>query len=296
MNDKDRLLREIEELKFQLEQRETDLETYRNELVKTNSELERLITMVTSQLDVAGRIQKLLTPTEYPNISGLEFSSKFVPGTRHGGDYFDIFEHEDKMRFGMILVSCSGYSMSALLLSILLKFTGQLKARRSKNVVESVTSIFNDLLKEMSEKDSVSMFYSCVDRRNYELDYVYMGDLSCMVMQAGTGKIHKLCHHGPPLHKGDEPKVVSDIFSLSPKDRLVFCSQGVADARAADNEKFGEERIFKAVLRAPKKSVHDVRNEVLFQLEKFRGSTAYDRDVTVLAAEVKDRVIKLAKK
>ncbi|MGE3758564.1 MAG: sigmaB regulation protein RsbU, partial [Pseudobdellovibrionaceae bacterium] len=117
----------IADLERELSQKEEDLVRFRKELVKTNGTLEALIAQLSGELKMAHLIQKVLAPTEYPHISGIEFSSKFIPGVRSGGDYFDIFEHEDKFRFGIIVASASGYSMSALFLSVLLKMTGQLE-------------------------------------------------------------------------------------------------------------------------------------------------------------------------
>ena len=61
-----------------------------------------------------------------------------------------------------------------------------------------------------------------------------------------------------------------------------------------DGESFGTERIYKSVIGKAKDSVHDVRNEILYRLRKHRNTEDVERDVTVLVAEVKDHVIKLA--
>ena len=62
----------------------------------------------------------------------------------------------------------------------------------------------------------------------------------------------------------------------------------------ASGENFGEERLLRAILTAPKDSVHDWRNEILFRIEQFAGERDIPRDVTVIVLEVKDRVIRLA--
>src|SRR4051812_3967350 len=89
----------IKELESELADRNRDLATFRSELSKANTQLEKFIKQVAQELKIAGLIQKALVPTEFPNIPGFEFSTKFVPSSISGGDYFDIFEHEDKFRF-----------------------------------------------------------------------------------------------------------------------------------------------------------------------------------------------------
>ena len=60
-------------------------------------------------------------------------------------------------------------------------------------------------------------------------------------------------------------------------------------------EIFGDDRLYKTILAAPRLGVHDMRNEILFQLERFTQNRDLPQDVTVVVCEVKDRVIKLAK-
>ena len=81
----------IMELEKELVLKEQDLLRYKTELTKANKVLDKLINQVTQELRIATQIQKVLVPTSYPNIQGVEFSTKFIPGTQKGGDYFDIF-------------------------------------------------------------------------------------------------------------------------------------------------------------------------------------------------------------
>ena len=83
----------IRELEGELVDRERDLSVFREELGKANIQLERFITQINSELKLASTIQKALVPTEFPNIPGFEFSTKFVPSAVSGVDYFDIFGH-----------------------------------------------------------------------------------------------------------------------------------------------------------------------------------------------------------
>src|SRR5688500_9256011 len=95
------LLLRIQELEFELSHKEQEVTRYRDELIKTNSRIEKMMSDLSSEIYMAHQIQKVLSPTEIPHIQGIEFSTKFLPGNRNGGDYFDIFELEDRMRFAI---------------------------------------------------------------------------------------------------------------------------------------------------------------------------------------------------
>jgi sigma-B regulation protein RsbU (phosphoserine phosphatase) len=77
---------------------------------------------------------------------------------------------------------------------------------------------------------------------------------------------------------------------------LILCTEGLLEAQNSNKESFGKEGVQQAVLHAPRLGVHELRNEILFKMEQFVGSTEAARDITILVTEVKDRVIKLAKK
>ncbi|HEY8271717.1 MAG TPA: sigmaB regulation protein RsbU, partial [Pseudobdellovibrionaceae bacterium] len=126
----DSLKERIQELELELVGKDKELLKYRQELGKVNVSLEHLIAQISEEIRMAGLIQRMLSPTQLPNISGFECSTKYLPGERFGGDYFDIFEHEDKLKFGIVVASSSGYTMSALFLSVLIKISSQIEARR----------------------------------------------------------------------------------------------------------------------------------------------------------------------
>lgn len=292
---KDKLQSRVKELEQELADRERDLAVFRNELAKANGQLDKLIGQISQELKLASLIQRALVPTEFPNIPGFEFSTKFVPSPLAGGDYFDVFEHEDKFRFGVVAASSSGYAMSALFLSILLKMSGQLEARKGNPPESILTQMARELVPNIQNQDQAHVFYGVVDRRGFEFNYCGIGQVMAFHQPAGGAKINRLPSTAGPIVKGFNTNLESHQVSLNPRDRIIICTEGVSRALNPNGEAFGEERLFKAVLTAPRTSVHDLRNEIMYQIEKFVQGRELPQDVTVIVMEVKDRVIKLAK-
>lgn len=285
----------IRELETELGDREKDLAVFRDELARANSQLEKFIKQIGQELRMASVIQKTLVPTEFPNIPGFEFSTKFVPSPISGGDYFDIFEHEDRFRFGIVLASSSGYSMSALFLSVLLKMTGQLEARKGTPPNRILELMAKELVPTIQSSDEANVFYAVVDRRSFEMTYSGAGRIIGLLYSYGSGKLQRLEWGTGPFQQGFASELKAATIALNPRDRLILCSEGVARALNAKGETFGEERLYKAVLAAPRLGVHDLRNEIFYQLERFTQGRDLPHDLTVVVTEVKDRVIKLAK-
>jgi phosphoserine phosphatase RsbU/P len=286
----------IAELEEEVADREKDLSVFRRELSTANRRLEALISELNQEIKVVHAIQNQLMPTEIPNIQGFDFSSKFVPSYTRGGDYFDIFEHDDRSRFGVIVASSSGHVMSALLLSVLLKFTGRMEARRGSEPNVMLKSIVDDLISNIQGQDTADVFYALFDRRNFSLAYAKVGDVLALHYDYSAGELKLLKSNSPAIGPGFKGEIESQSVALNPRDKLIFCTKGVAEARNLEGKEFGQDRLYKSILEYATRGVHELRNQILFQVQQFSGGQEIPRDMTVVVAEVKDRVIKLAKK
>lgn len=286
----------IEELQQEVAEREKDVQSFRDELKVANKKLEYLIGELNKDLRIMHGLQRVLLPTEIPNIPGFEFSTKFVPSLIVGGDYFDIFEHEDKSRFGLIVASSSGPMMSALLLSVLLRLSGQMEARRGSDPQTVVKKVVTELVPQMDEGSSADLLYGMFDRRNFEFFYTRLGDVVALRYDYASSELKNLTRQKGPVAPGYEMDFKSESVQLNPRDKLIFCTKGLAEVKNLEGEAYGQDRLFKSIFEASGKSVHELRNHIIYQAQKFLSGQEAPRDMTVVVLEVKDRVIKLAKK
>lgn len=286
----------IQELELEVSDREKDLAIFRRELSQANQRLEALIGKLNQELRLVHLIQKHLVPTEIPQIQGFEFSSKFLASFQRGGDYFDIFEHEDRSRFGVIVAAASGHVMSALLLSILLKMTGRMEARRQSEPAALVDKIVNEMKPSVAAEDSADLFYGVFDRRQFSLNYIKLGGILALHYDYSGAALRLLKSDLPSIRDKFDAKISAQSVELNPRDKLIFCTPGVIEAKNMDGQQFGEDRLYHAILEFATQGVHELRNQIYFRLQEFASGQEPPRDQTVVVAEVKDKVIKLAKK
>ena len=174
MSSEEDLLKKIKFLESELHRKNQDLKIYKKEISQINSHIKTLVGQHDDLLRQSLRIQKFLVPTELPNIQGFQFSTKFKPSSVSGGDYFDIFENFDKMHFGLFLSSASGYGMSALFLSVLMRLNMEESQRKSPKAI--ITEIFERMKSDgASPKDHSSLFYANFDRRKFQMIYCNVG-------------------------------------------------------------------------------------------------------------------------
>jgi sigma-B regulation protein RsbU (phosphoserine phosphatase) len=127
------------------------------------------------------------------------------------------------------------------------------------------------------------------------MQYCQIGNNVALVMDGETGKLTALASEAPPVAKGFNAALNLHTVALNPCDRVIIVSEGVVKTVNPSGETFGLDRLSQAVLRAPKSGVHEMRNELLYQLEKFAESTEFPEDITAVVIEVKERILKLAR-
>lgn len=290
------LRQQIEELQDQLQQRDDDVNRYKQELINANTELESLMMGLSHDIKVMHQIQKLLIPTEFPSISGFEFSTKFSAGRQSGGDYLDVFSHMDKLRFGVLVSSSTGYGASTLLLSILLKLTGTMEARTGAEPEKVVEMIREEAVQTLKPDEFSDIFYARIDRRSFEMDYCLLGDITVLIQEYSTQNLKLLSPTQGPINAQLKKVKLAQNVSLNPRDRVIIATKGIVQSENLENEFYGLKRLMRAIAEAPNKGVHELRNHILFDVQKFSSGQNQKADRTVVVAEVKDRVIKLAKK
>ena len=270
------------------------MKSYRTRLRLANREIKTLIDQVSKELTQSLQIQKYLVPTEFPNIKGFQFSTKFQSSSLSGGDYFDIFEHKDKMRFGLFMSSSSGYGMSSLFLSVLMKRTSEIEEERNRNPSSIMKEILGELKENIGPKDQTSIFYGAFDRRKFQLSYCNVGQPLIFHYNSSKSTTKTLPLHAPPLSSQSLLKEIplrQKLLDLNPKDKLIFCSSGFLSLKKSDKTPIKQEDILFLVEKNIQKDVHSLRNEVFYQVLKNNPSPP--KDLTLIVAQVKSRIIKL---
>ncbi len=286
-DDSQNLKNKIAELELALKSKNEEVMIYRHELMKFSKQLDHLMSSVSVDMKFLAEIQKVLAPTHLPTIPGFEISRKFVFGTKSGGDYFDFFEFEDKFRFGMMVASSSGYAMSAIFLSFILKFSHALQAKKGNPPEQILQKVGEELKAAAAPLDLTHAFYAVVDRRDYSLRFCSVGKILGFYF-APQKPLSILKSTVSPLGQQFSETLTSAQIELEPDSRLCVVTDGLSDV-------LGVERITQIITEKSKSSVHDLRNELLFQAQQKTGLSEPLRDQTVVVIEVAGRVIKLAK-
>lgn len=294
-SDENNLYEKVQELESLVAAKDADLAHYRAELTVANQKLESLMANISRDLKALTRLQKKLVPTEFPHIKGFEFSSKFIPSAVSGGDYLDIFEHSDQLKFSLVMTSASGYGMSALLLSSVIGLGGIVSENPELSSNKILTKVFDEVDPMAPNEEAAEVFYAVINRRTLAMDYTLMGDVYVFVQRHSNGDLEHLEPTGPTYKKEHGySSLKSATVKLKPKDRIVVCSRGIVQAENLEDEIFSVERLIKVIMGASQPGVHELRNEILFKVQQFCQGAQPPRDQSVIVTEVKEGTLSLA--
>ena len=234
-----------------------------------------------NELDVARQMQQSILPTQFPKGPGYGVYGKMEAARNVGGDFFDVLYLKDG-RIGLAIADVSDKGVPAalfmmssrtLLKSIALDHTGPGK----------VLGEVNDLLQEDNEAGMfVTVLYGVYDPSNRELTYANGGHNSPLVVHGdGTSTLLPLTQ-GIALGVAADIKYQQNSVTLSPRDTVVFYTDGVTEAMNGDGEQFGLDRLRKVFEATPPEDPEKANLAVFEAVNAFVGDTPQSDDITCL--------------
>jgi len=302
MSEENQLKNKVSDLEQRLESREKELVQYKNQMKTLQGQITQLIEQVSQELNMAHAIYKVLIPTELPNIPGFDFSTKYEPSMISSGDYFEIFDHHEKLKFNVLMASSFGLGTSAMFMSVLLKLIAQVELRKSSEVDQILKLIASEFLGSVKQGGNFDQkAHLCllqIDRRHFELQLASTGDV--VAYWYSDGNVEKISGHEKPLSGQMESekdfKIHVSKKSIDAGDKLVIASPGMAKALSSDAQsQFESEVMVKLLKDHGSENPHELRHRLFYDLERFTSGREPERDRTLIVMEVQDRVIKLAR-
>lgn len=291
-NHSQKLQEKLKQLERQLKEKEKLLEQYKKVLKSSNERIKTISEELQFGLSLIRQIHKNFIPVDLPDIPHFQFSYR-VQTTKEGisGDFFDIIPLKDPMKFGVLLSSCSNYSLAALFLSSILKFSSLLKKQQTaKGFLQKLS---DQIFLSLPKKEKIHIFYGIVNRRNFTLDYSSAGNIFAALRPQNDSHF-TLPVNTPTLSKENNTSFTSQTLTLNPGDTLLICSPGISERVNKKGNPFGKTSLAHILETNRKKDILHLRQKILFQAEEFSEGIPSQKDQTVLALEVKDRILKLA--
>jgi serine phosphatase RsbU (regulator of sigma subunit)/catechol 2,3-dioxygenase-like lactoylglutathione lyase family enzyme len=236
------------------------------------------------EIEIAMQVQAGLFPRRRPPLATLDYEGLCLQARQVGGDYFDYLDFGDG-RLGLVVGDVSGKGLGAALLMANLQahMRGQF-ARYSKDIPGLLASV-NQLFQESAPAAAyATLFVGVYDDCTRTLRFVNCGHPPPLLLR-GDGGIEWLEPTSSVIGMFEDWTGTARDVKLDKGDVLALYSDGVIDARNAQDEEFGLERLTD-VLKACVTEVSmasGVLSRAMSTVQRFSAGQAFD-DMTMVIA------------
>jgi serine phosphatase RsbU (regulator of sigma subunit) len=238
---------------------------------------------IEQEVEIAADIQRSLLPAEAPRLAGLQVAGLCLPAAHVGGDYYDLIVDGDG-RLSLVIADVAGHSVGSGLLMAMGRTVIRREVLEGKSPREVLAAtngmLFDDLVRASLFITSACARYDPATRRLA----VANGAHNPPLLRRGDGTVAELDADGMAVGMIGDAEYEESEVALEPGDVVLLYTDGVTEARNADGEQLGEDRL-KEVLAgagglAPMEVIHRVTQAV-----REHGKQQDDVTLVVLVAD-----------
>ena len=236
------------------------------------------------EIQVAGEMQKLLFPLEFPKNKYIEVAARYEPKHLVGGDYYDfIVLNESEYFFCIADVSGKGVA-AALLMS---NFQANLRAIIKYNYMKIS---LKDLIKNLNEdvnnaakgEKFITFFAAHYNGKTKTLQYINAGhNYPILVDHQKTKLLNKGCIGLGMLE--EIPKIEIEKFRVEPNSVLVCYTDGIVELENNNGTPFETENLEKTIKTNFNLTMVELDHNIFERLDEFRGEKEFLDDTAVMS-------------
>jgi len=236
--------------------------------------------LMASELAQASEIQQSLLPSEAPVYTGFDMAGYNLACRTVGGDYYDFLPYGDG-QVALVVGDVSGKGLPAALMMSSLQARVQMLIETRPDPASAVTTLNRNLAERCPIGKFITFFYAVLNTLTGELRYSNAGHNPPLILRSG-GRVEIL--PGSGLIMGLFSSVVygSSETRLEPGDMLALFSDGVTEARNADEEEWGESGLAEFLSSRIDQSCSDTITDLGQHVREWCGSNSFADDFTIV--------------
>ena len=234
------------------------------------------------ELELAHDLQLKLLPSPTVLQGDAEVAARCLPADSVGGDFY-TFSRLGRGRVGVMLGDVASHGFSAALVMALVMSAAGIHAAAATTPDETLAALLDSLATELARTEMhFTVFYGVLDPVAGRLSYASAGHHHAFRVPA-TGLPERLDATSPPLGLASIGTIQRRQLAWHRgSDLLVLWTDGLVDARNADGEAFGEQRLIDAVSAHRGEVPEAIVKAVMAQADEFGAQPTDDRTLLVL--------------
>ena len=240
---------------------------------------------VRRELELAHDLQLKLLPSPAVVASKGDVAARCRPAESVGGDFYNLLSLHGE-RIGMMIGDVSSHGFGAALIMALAMAASGIHAETAESPLEALRRLETSLAEELEETEMfLTLCYAVADPAKGTLTYANAGHPHAFLVSTQTGDVTRLDATRPPLGLGGggEERVLP--FERG-KAILCLFTDGLADARGPNGERFGEQRVLSHVVNIRSRPARHILEAVFTDIAAFTGGAPANDDRTLVLLKV----------
>ena len=251
-----------------------------------NAQLQSENLRMVSELEVTRRLQLMLLPgaAELQGVEGLDIAGHMQPAVEVGGDYFDVLQHEGRVKIGIGDVTGHGLESGVLMVMTQAIVRALLTSGETDHVRFLSTlnlALFGNVQRMGGDKN---LTLCLLDYAAGEVKVSGQHEVMIVVRKGGTVERVDTIDLGFPVGLVDDISafVGQVTVRLEPGDGIVLYTDGITEAENMGGEQYGLARLCAVVSRHWSESAEAIKEAVVADVAAYIGAqTVYD-DITLV--------------
>jgi sigma-B regulation protein RsbU (phosphoserine phosphatase) len=248
--------------------------------------------LASKELEVARTIQQSMVPsTEIVDRKFVKFAGHFEPAAECGGDWWTYHDLPGEKML-LVIGDVTGHGIPSAMLTAAAKAACDVVRAINPDVsCTQLLEIMNEAIYQAArQRFAMTCFAGVMDPKTRTITYANAAhnfpllcrgkdrEISSLVTKSGTG--------GNRLGDGQQQKYDSVTMALEPGDTLIFYTDGIVEAQAADGDQYGVRRFRDMIKKTAHLEPPVVRDMLFDAYHHHIGQAPRNDDVTLVVAKV----------
>lgn len=250
------------------------------------------------ELDVAAQLQQIVLPRteELQNIPGLDISAHMQSADEVGGDYYDVLQHNGKVKIGMGDVTGHGLESGILMLMTQMGVRTLLACGESDptRFLGILNQVLYDNTQRMGIDKSLTLMlldYTPADTNQSGGKIRVSGQHEELILVRRGGEIERIdtLDLGFPLAlEADITNFIQYIdIELTPGDGLVLYTDGITEAENQDGKQYEMDGLFAVISQQWSHPAQIIKTAIIDDVKQHIGDHTIFDDITLLVIKQK---------
>ncbi len=245
---------------------------------------------IDQDLQVAHEIQRILLPSNAPEVTGYQISGINIPARHVSGDYYDYIA-VDEQHCGVAIADVSGKGVPASLIMAMCRSVLRSQASAQHSAAAVLRQVNEQLFPDIREDMFISMAYAILDRNSPAITLCRAGHDAPLLFRARDRTISKINPPGMALgidSGGVFNRVTADFsLTLESNDCLILYTDGVTEALDRHGMEFGMENVIRSILSSASDGAAGIIAKLTDDLRSFVGTHPQHDDITLIVIRKK---------